>query len=35
MNNKVLELLQQSVTEYRDGFTDGILYAEKHHGIGE
>jgi hypothetical protein len=25
---------EETSCEYRDGFTDGILYAEKHHGIG-
>ena len=24
---------EETSGEYRDGFTDGILYAEKHHGI--
>ena len=26
---------EETSGEYRDGFTDGILYAEKEHGIGE
>lgn len=25
---------EETSGEYRDGFTDGILYAEEHHGIG-